>query len=93
VSQTPQIDLEYWLSIGFLWSRIMRLRTGCQAKIGPQLQLALLRQITDFAAGIDYAVNGDIPELKDLFARGMASPRDVSTIRGYTLLRWAIYAK
>jgi len=31
--------------------------------------------------------------LKDLFKRGLASPRDVSTTRGYSVLRWAMYGK
>ena len=38
-------------------------------------------------------MKGDIERLKDLFRRDPASPRDVSTTRGYSILRWAIYGQ
>ncbi|KAJ5951075.1 uncharacterized protein N7479_009488 [Penicillium vulpinum] len=39
------------------------------------------------------ALNGNIDGLKYLFSKGLASPRDVSTTRGYSVLRWALYGK
>ena len=33
-------------------------------------------------------MKGDIEGLKLLFPNGLASPRDVSTTRGYSVLRW-----
>lgn len=92
-SQPAQVNVEYWFPLGFLWSQIVRLRMGYEPNIGPQLQLALLRRVPDSAAAVDYAVKGNVDGLKDLFRRGVASPRDVSSTRGYTLLRWAMYAK
>ena len=93
LSQPPRINVEYWFPLGLLWSQIVRLRMGYEPNIGPQLQLALLRRVPDHAAAVDYAVKGNTEGLKDLFRRGLASPRDVSSTRGYTLLRWAMYAK
>ncbi|KGO77701.1 hypothetical protein PITC_010650 [Penicillium italicum] len=42
---------------------------------------------------VSFALNGDIDGLKYLFKNGLASPRDVSTTRGYSVLRWALYGK
>ncbi|QMW35522.1 hypothetical protein G4B84_011013 [Aspergillus flavus NRRL3357] len=42
---------------------------------------------------VSYALNGDIEGLKYLFENGLASPRDVSATRGYSVLRWALYGK
>ena len=92
-SQSPQVSVEYWLPIGILWSQIIRLKMGYEPSIGPQLQLSMLRRVPDSAPGIEFAMNGNIDGLKDLFRRGLASPRDVSSTRGYTMLRWAMYAK
>lgn len=60
---------------------------------GPSLQLDILRIIPDNSQCINFAVNGNIDGLRFLFARGLASPRDVSSTRGYSLLRWALYSK
>ena len=92
-TQNPLISVEYWLPSGVLWSQIIRLRMGYEPNIGPQLQLSMLRRVPDSAPCIDYAMNGNIDGIKDLFRRGLASPRDVSSTRGYTMLRWAMYAK
>ncbi|KAK5691678.1 hypothetical protein LTR17_025645 [Elasticomyces elasticus] len=92
-SQAPQVSMEYWFPLGFLWSQIIRLRMGYQPNIGPQLQLSMLRRVPDSAPAIDFAMKGNVKGLQDLFRRGLASPRDVSSTRGYTMLRWAMYAK
>ncbi|KAI9700218.1 MAG: hypothetical protein M1820_006886 [Bogoriella megaspora] len=42
---------------------------------------------------VNFGLEGNILALKDLFARGLASPQDVSSTRGYSLLRWALYGK
>lgn len=60
---------------------------------GPSLQLDMLRIIPDNSQCINFAVDGNIGGLKFLFDRGLASPRDVSSKRGYSLLRWALYSK
>ena len=86
-SQVPQISLEHWFPLGFFWSQIVRLQVGYQANIGPQISLSTLRTVTDSAQCVNFALNGNIGGLKDLFARGLASPRDVSTTRGYSILR------
>ncbi|KAH6618125.1 ankyrin repeat-containing domain protein [Chaetomium sp. MPI-SDFR-AT-0129] len=40
-----------------------------------------------------FALKGNINGLKDLFLRGLGSPRDVSYSRGFSLLRWALYGR
>ena len=47
----------------------------------------------DNAQCVNFALNGNIEGLKYLFGNGLASPRDVSPARAYTLLRWALYGK
>lgn len=42
---------------------------------------------------VNFALNGNIDGLKDLFKKGLASPQDVSTTRGYSVLRWAMNGK
>ncbi len=54
---------------------------------GPQLQLATQRRVADSAQSIAFALTGNIDGLKDLFSRGLASPRDVSDSRGFSLMR------
>ena len=86
-SQTPHVSVEYWFPLGFCWSQIVRLQLGYQPNVGPQMSLSTLRRVPDSAPCVTFALNGDIEGLKDLFARGLASPRDVSTTRGYSILR------
>jgi hypothetical protein len=51
------------------------------------MQLNFLRKVPDSAPCIDFALFRNIDGLKDLFARGLALPRDVSSTRGYSVLR------
>lgn len=53
----------------------------------PQLQLVLPRKISDTAESIQFCVKGDIGGLQRLFSLGLASPRDESHSRGFSLLR------
>ena len=85
--QAPHVNIEYWFPLGFFWSQIIRLHVCYQANIGPQMQLSTLRRIPDSAQCVNFALNGNIEGLKDLFKRGLASPRDVSSTRGYSILR------
>ena len=55
--------------------------------MGPQVSLKSLRRVPDSAQCVHYAMNGNTEGLKDLFNRGLASPWDVSSTRGYTLSR------
>lgn len=66
---------------------------GYQPNIGSLLQLDTLRRVPDTAQCVSFALNGDTEGLKYLFEKGLASPRDVSTTRGYSVLRWALYGK
>jgi hypothetical protein len=86
-SQVPEISLEYWFPLGFFWSQIVRLQVGYQASIGPKTSLSTLRRIPDTAQCVNFALKGDIEGLKDLFIHRLASPRDVSSTRGYSILR------
>lgn len=58
---------------------------------GPEYQLSAIRRVADDSQSITLAMQGDIEGLKHLFAKGLAGPRDVSSSRGYTLVRWALY--
>ena len=55
--------------------------------MGPQFSLRSLRRVPDSAQCVHYATQGNIEGLRDLFGRGLASPWDVSSTRGYTLSR------
>ena len=92
-SQAAHISVEYWFPLGFAWSKILRLQMTYQARIGPQFELSTLRRVPDSAQCVNFALNENIDGLKDLFRRNLASPRDVSTTRGYSVLRWAMYGK
>lgn len=61
--------------------------------IWSSLYLNMLRIIPDNSQCINFVVDGDINGLKFLFDRGLASPQDISSTRGYSLLRWALYSK
>lgn len=86
-SQTSYVSAEYWFPSGFFWSQIVRLKLGYQSHIGPQWELTTLRRVPDSAQCVRFALEGDILGLKGLFQHGLASPRDVSSTRGYSLLR------
>ena len=85
-SQSPWISLEYWFPLGYFWSQIHHLQVTYQSNIGPQAPLSTLRRVPDTALGIKYALTGNIEGLKGLFTRGLASPVDVCSTRGYSLL-------
>lgn len=53
----------------------------------PSIQCEHLNVVLDTATCVSYALEGNIEGLIDLFDRGLASPKDVSSTRGYTLLR------
>ncbi|KAL6900449.1 ankyrin repeat-containing protein [Trichoderma evansii] len=91
-SRSSKISLEYWFPAS-VWSRILRMELSFHHAAGPSLQLDMLRIIPDNSQCINFAVDGNISGLKFLFDRGFASPRDVSSTRGYSLLRWALYSK
>lgn len=86
-SQIPYVNLEYWFPLGIFWSQIVRLQVGYQSHLGPQVSLSMLRRIPDSAPCVNFALTGNIDGLKDLFKRGLASPKDVSSTRGYSVLR------
>ncbi|KAM5440430.1 hypothetical protein McanCB21832_000538 [Microsporum canis] len=91
-SRASKMCMEYWFPMGFN-SIILRMQTGYQANTGLLFQLQTLRSVPDDAQCVKFALDGNIEGLKYLFANGLASPRDVSPTRGYTLLRWALYGK
>ena len=86
-SQSPWISLEYWFPLGYFRSQIFRLQVAYQSNFGPQVSLSTLRRVPDSALSIKHALTGNIEGLKSLFARGLASPMDVCSTRGYSLLR------
>lgn len=60
---------------------------GFAGNPGPQLQLPTQVTVPDAAQSIRFAVKGDIDGLKDLFSQRLASPRDKSISRGFSLVR------
>ena len=84
---SPYLDLEYWFPTGLFWSQIFRVHYNYESSSGPQFQLTSLRRIPRDAPAMAFAISGNIDGLKDLFGRGLASPRDVDDSRGYSLLR------
>ncbi|KAK7521455.1 ankyrin repeat-containing domain protein [Phyllosticta citriasiana] len=88
-----KLSVEYWFPMGYISSTIVRMQIGYQPSTGTLFQLQTLRAVPDDAICIKFALNGNIEGLQYLFTKGLASPRDVSPARGYTLLRWALYAK
>ena len=91
-AQIPYISVEYWFPLGFCWSQIIQLQLAYQPNVGPRLQLSTLRRVPDSAQCVNFALEGNIEGLKNLFSHGSASPRDVSSTRGYSLLRVCISA-
>ena len=85
-SRSPWISLEYWFPLGYFWSQIFRLQVAYRTNFGPQVSLRTLRRVPDTALSIKYALTGNIEGLKTLFTRGLASPVDVCSSRGYSLL-------
>ena len=53
---------------------------------GPQRQFPTQMKVSDTAQSISFAMKGDIDGLKYLFSQGLASPRDVSSSRGFSLV-------
>ncbi|KAK2882614.1 hypothetical protein FQN49_000186 [Arthroderma sp. PD_2] len=90
--RASKISMEYWFPMGFT-STILRMQAGYQANTGLLFQLQTLRSVPNDAQCVKFALDGNIEGLKYLFAKGLASPRDVSPARGYSLLRWALYGK
>jgi hypothetical protein len=60
---------------------------GSASNPGPQLQLPTQMKVPDTAQSIRFAMKGDIDGLMYLFSQGLASPRDVSNSRGFSLVR------
>jgi hypothetical protein len=85
--QSPTMSVEYWFPLGIFWSQIVQLQIAYHSQIGPSFQLSTLRQVPDSAQSVAFALNGNIDGLKGLLAQNLASPRDVSSTRGYSLLR------
>ncbi|KAL8834483.1 MAG: hypothetical protein Q9170_003718 [Blastenia crenularia] len=72
---------------------IVRMSLTYEQNLGPHFEISTLRRVPDSAQCVTFALNGNIEGLKDLFRRGLASPRDVSSTRGYSVVRWAMYGK
>ena len=84
--QTPCLNMEYWFP-GWFLSHIIRLQVRYQPAVGPHMELSTLRRVPEGAQCIAFALSGNIDGLKDLFIRGLASPKDVDAGRGWGILR------
>lgn len=84
--QNPTAIMEYWFPWWFV-SMNLKIYFKYLPSTGPQFQLSTMRRVPDTSQSITFARQGNIEGLKDLFSRGLASPRDVSSSRGFTLMR------
>lgn len=84
-AQTTCIRMEYWFPMRFI-SQIFVFQLSIERN-GPEIALSFLRRVPDTAKCISFAQAGNINGFKDLFNRGLASPLDVSSTRGYSVLR------
>ena len=90
--RAKQVSMEYWFPMS-IWSTIVRVEMGTRLNGVPWFHLEALRRVPDSSQCVSFAQSGNIAGLRHLFRHGLASPRDVSSSRGYTLLRWALYSK
>jgi hypothetical protein len=67
--------------------QIVRLQRAYQPNTSPQMSLSTPRRVPDSAQYVSYALEDNIEGLKSLFKHGLASPRDVSSTRGYSILQ------
>ncbi|WEW59246.1 hypothetical protein PRK78_004715 [Emydomyces testavorans] len=88
--QKSAVTMEYWFPWWFI-SRNLRVYLKCLPSTGPQFQLSTARRVPDTSQSITFAMQGNIEGLKYMFKQGLASPRDVSESRGFSLVRWALY--
>ena len=84
--QNVAATMEYWFPWWFV-SMNLKMQLQYLPNAGPQMQLSTTRRVPDTSQSVEFALRGDIAGLKHLFAHGLASPRDVSDSRGFTLLR------
>jgi len=84
--QQASASIEYWFP-WWLVSKNIKLQFNYLPNAGPQLQLATLRRVPDTALSVAYARQGNIDGLRLLFSDGLASPRDISDSRGFSLIR------
>ena len=90
-SQTPHMNIEYWFPLGIFNPQILRIQADIQSHPSPQFSLSTFRRVPDSAQCVTYALTGNIDGLKDLFNRGLASPKNVSSTRGYSVLRVTLW--
>ncbi|PGG98599.1 hypothetical protein AJ80_09508 [Polytolypa hystricis UAMH7299] len=69
-----------------------QLHQNQSTQIGPMHNVVVARR-RHSAQCVNFALNGDVEGLKYLFRSGLASPRDVSSTRGCSLIRWALHGK
>jgi hypothetical protein len=84
--QSPTATMEYWFPWWFV-SMNMQLHFKYIANVGPQFQISMVRRVPDTSQSVVFAQQGNIDGLKFLFTQGLASPRDVSDSRGFSLMR------
>jgi hypothetical protein len=84
--QAASATVEYWFP---WWLVSMNFKMFLQylPPAGPHLQLSMTRRVPDASPSITFAMQGNIQGLQHLFAQGLASPRDVSDSRGFSLVR------
>ena len=84
--QNAAATVEYCFPSWFV-SMNLKLHLTYLPLTGPQFQLSTTRRVADNSQSISFAMQGNTDGLRYLFGMGLASPRDVSDSRGFTLMR------
>jgi hypothetical protein len=84
--RAPNFVMEYWFPWWFVALNV-KLDIKYLPNAGPQFQLTTSRRVPDTSQSIMFVMQRNIEGLKYLFSHGLASVRDVSDSRGFTLMR------
>ncbi|KAF2838004.1 hypothetical protein M501DRAFT_163004 [Patellaria atrata CBS 101060] len=90
--RAPTVIMEYWFPWWFVAMNV-KLDFKYLPTVGSQFQVTTSRRVPDNSQSIAFVMQRDIDGLRYLFNNGLASPRDVSDSRGFTLMRWALYGE
>ena len=75
-----------WYLPSWLCLRVVNLAVSFTQMTGPQIALSIPRVVPSDSKIFQYAVQGDLAGIQDLFAQGLASPYDVGAVNGRTAL-------
>lgn len=80
------INISYFFPHWWVQQKVMILNAYYQASTGLGIALSVPRVVTNDSQIFFYVELGNIETIRDMFARGLASPKDIGDKRGETLL-------